>query len=277
MFIGLANSINIANRVGYMLSTKSPDLSTLSIDGYSPNQQCADLGSTDGDQCCSYGIKQVVVLCSLRNRENFQAAVVVCLLVWASVICTQIYLSVSYNTNDLRYYVSLEISKTHWATKLNCALVFILTLVTLIYVATVIEDSDWEAGEKQVAHVTILLQAALNIMSVLPLLDSKYFLKTTFMDDFPQPITIMHVIPSKIGNLFGLLLVPDDVLRSIQSALIHGLINDNSENLEMLGSPDDIREIIQAMTGEKYSNKSDAKEKLTEKESEAAVLAPNNV
>ncbi len=263
MFIGLGNSINITNRVGYMLSTKSPDLSTLSIDGYSPNQQCVDLGSSDGNQCCSYGIKNVIVQCSLRNRENFQAAVVVCILVWALVICTQIYLSTKYNTTDLRYYVSLEISKTHWATKLNCTLVFVLTLVTLIYVNTVIEDTNWEAREKQVAHVTIVLQAVLNIMSVMPLLDAKYNLKTTFMDDFPRPITLMHVIPPRIVNLFGILLDPDDVLRSVQSALIQGLINNNSEMLETLGEPDDIREIIQAMTGEQYSNKRDAKEKLT--------------
>jgi hypothetical protein len=117
IFIGLANTINIVNRVGYMLSTKSPELQTLSIDGISPNKQCVDLGSSDGTQCCSYGIKQVVVNCSLRNRQNFQAAIVVSCLVWASVFCTQIFLNYKFDTNDLRYFVSLERSKSHWATK----------------------------------------------------------------------------------------------------------------------------------------------------------------
>ena len=254
VLIGFTNTINIITRIGNLLSIKNPELSTLDIEGYSPDRQCVDLGSTER-QCCSFGISRVSVFCQLSTRENYTWAMIGSCVVWTSVILTQLGLNWNYNTNDLRYYASLERAKTHWATKFNCFLVFILTMGCMIYTMIAVQGFDhWPENDKQVAHVTILLQGVINVLSVAPLLDAKYpHLKFIHIrEQFPNAVTIHHSVPPVLGNLYGLILRSDDVLRCLNSALIKGLIHNNNDELKLIGNPDEIKQLIQLMTGDPF-------------------------
>ena len=220
--------------------------------------------------CCDTGVAQTVVFCPFAANIKYIIFIVTWCIVWSIVIITQLYLASGFGTDDLRYWISLEQAKTHRMTKFNCWLVGLLSLGGLIFVNYEIADKDNLSVESAMnMRLTNLIATVLNISTILPLLKQR-FATVGHIDlkkDYPESIIIHHLVKPSLGNMYGVVLQIEEVFAGIENAMIHGALNDNDNELQVIGDPAALKKVMAEITGGHYAKKENKKEE-EEKEKE---------
>jgi hypothetical protein len=85
------------------------------------------------NSCCSV-IQNLKLQCPYTESDIYLAFIISWCTLWGTFLLVNILLSINYNTDDFRYYMSIEKMNRHWSVKLCIFLVSSLTIFGWIFV-----------------------------------------------------------------------------------------------------------------------------------------------
>jgi len=289
---GLFNSINMVISQASMLSAYSLNMNYVvpsdTSDSYwnamrtnskSPDKSCVRafansyydysgsgvlISSSTDSYCCSEGIDNVTMSCPYTDKADYWWFMSVWCILWAWVICFQLFYNIGYDTNDLRYYLSLERCKAYWVTRVNFGLILVLSLFSLFFVLNEINDrgdSHTPAQKKLEYRMAAMVACIVNLSTVFPLISTSYpdLKEIDMRKDFPSRVELKHgFIEPTAFNLYGAFLTTHQVFNSIEKAIVHGYIHKNDDELETIGPAEPIKLLMSNMTGHLYKKIGDA-------------------
>lgn len=211
--------------------------------------------STDS-YCCTMGITATTMHCPYTDSTDYKWFMYVWCIIWVWVICFRIFYNIGYDTNDLRYYLSLERCKTHWVTRFNFLLILGLSFYSAIFVFDKINDRmPYQLRLER--RMSTIIALAVNLSTAVPLISTSYpdLKEIDMRKDFPERVELRHgFIAPTAFNLYGAVLTAHQVFSSIEKAIVHGFIHDDDTEIETIGPAESIKLLMSCMTGHIYKN-----------------------
>ena len=281
---GLFNTINMVNSQASLLSAHPLNITyevpTGTSDSYwnymieeRPGKSCIRafansyyddngilVSSSTDSYCCSEGIASTTMNCPYTQNADYKWFMSVWCILWAWVISFQLFYNISYDTNDLRYYLSLERCKAYWVTRVNFFLILVLSFFSVSFVLDEINARSRSHMPNQLRteyRMNAVIACIINLSTVFPLISTNYpdLKEIDMRKDFPERVELKHgFIAPTVFNLYGAILTTRQVFNSIEKAIVHGFIHHNDSELEFIGPAEPIKRLMSNMTGHIYKN-----------------------
>ena len=187
---------------------------------------------------CKYGnADSVIVYCPYQTVIAFDVLLSLWVIYFGLYIAIRIYVTIFYQTNDLRFYIASEKFNGHVVNQCFVYFGLILTLVCVcVSIYYMSPESQWNPNLDTPNLLNVIVFFGINILS-LSKLNRKSFISNEHltMSDFPEPIPLTNPYFWKSV---------DDLVKPIMVAYLISLKNDNDDELRRFGRVDQLHGTI---------------------------------